>query len=311
MRTPFPPYQKRILPDKFGNGMDSGQMTRTGNTVWHRMLGTLDGTDSYFRLAWVAAATNWGIGGSLDGAKDGVIYLWVDNPGNRIPWASGTWNAPGYEDGAEYVHQFGQQGINSKADSIEFSGQLATPMTLLQWQKGIWLTAAIIHAGGRDSEDTLWNMQHREFTTPAVKDCPFPEVYKYTKQYQRGIVLTLQHYEGKNVDDAVSINGIIVPLPFSQQPEPEPEQPTKPLFVSFKQPLSAILWKGASYRQYGNTQAPIYRKTTAVIGEMFVGYYHGQMVAGSDRWFVVDNHTHDRIHESGIKQWIDELPSEG
>lgn len=307
-KTPFPPFDKRILAPKVGAGMDSGKTTRTGNTVWHRMVGTLDGTDAYFRLAWVKASTTWGVGGSLDGSKDGAIYQWMEVPGNLIPWASGPWNEPGYGDGPKYVQEFDVYGINAKADSIEFSGQPNTPMTLLQWQKGIWLTAAVIHAGGRDSEQELWNMHHREFTTPRYKDCPFGEIYQYTEQYQRGIILVLQHYEGKNVDDHIQIGNVLVPLPFGQQPQPKPKPQPSPLFVAFDKTHRAMLRKGATYRQYGNTQAIIYSVAKENQPEEFVGYYQGQEVNGSNRWFVTDNALHERVHESGIYRWIDLLP---
>lgn len=307
-KTPFPPFEKRLLEPKIGAGMDSGKTTRTGNTVWHRMVGTLTGTDAYFRLAWVKASTNWGIGGSLDGSLDGVIYLWVAMPGTLIPWASGPWNEPGYDQGDDYVREFGAYGINAKADSIEFSGQPNTPMTMLQWQKGIWLTAAVIHAGGRDSEQTLWNMHHREFTTPQYKDCPFGEVYKYTQQYQRGIVLTLQHYEGKSVEDHIQIGNLLVPLPFGQKQPPRPKPSAKPIFVAFEKPHKAILWKGAAYRQWGNTQATIYSTAQDKQQEEFVGFYNGQELHGSNRWFVTNNPLHERVHESGISSWIDLLP---
>jgi hypothetical protein len=35
----------------------------------------------------------------------------------------------------------------------------------------------------------------------------------------------------------------------------------------------------------------------------FIGFYHGQTVGGSDRWYVVDEPAHARVHESGIVAW--------
>ena len=307
-KTPFPPYEKRLLPAKFGAGMDQGKTKRTGNTVWHRMVGTLWGTDAYFRLSWVEASTHWGIGGSLDGNDDGTIIQWVEIGSDFIPWASGPWRAPGYEEGQEYVNEFGIYGINAYADSMEFSGLAGTAMTILQWQKGIWLTAAIVHDGGRDSEEYLWNMQHREFCQPSYKDCPFAAVYKYTNEYQNGIVKILQHYEGKAMrEEFVSIAGLKVPLPIYQEPTKPADQ--TPVFVSFPKPRKARLY-AASERQYGNTTAKIYATYKSGTELWFLGYYEGQTVAGDNRWYVVENDRKGRIHSSGIREWLPDEPND-
>lgn len=297
-KTPFPPYQERLLPPKIGAGMDRGATKRSGATWWHRMVGTLRGTDAYFRLEWVKASTHWGIGGSLDGADDGVIFQWVKMGDPLIPWASGPWRDPGYGDGAKYVDEFGVYGINAYGDSIEFSGMTDTPMTVLQWQKGIWLSAAIAHDGGLSSDEFLWNMHHREACQPSYKDCPFPAVYKHTDAYQRGIAATMAHYEGKRVEDHVAVAGLIIPLAFSQVAVPP--TPVNPVFVSFPEPREALLKVGATLRQYGNTTAKIYEVIKSQRLEQFDGYYVGQMVNGSDRWYVTDNALHERVHSSGI-----------
>ena len=307
--TPFPPFEKRLLPAKIGAGMDRGQTKRTGATVWHTMVGTLDGSDAWFRLAWVEAATHWGIGGSLDAGKDGTIYQWVEMGSELIPWASGPWRSPGYGDGYAYFQKFGVYGINAYADSIEFSGQVATPMTLLQWQRGIWLTAAIIHDGGLGWEETLWNMQHREFCQPNYKDCCFARIYNYTEQYQAGIIKTLQYYEGKAMrDEFVNIAGIKVPLPIGQKPV-EPADKT-PKFVSFPKPRKARLW-AATERQYGNTTAKIYQTYKAGTELWFVGYYEGQDLHGDNRWYVLDNDRRGRVHSSGVQLWLSNEPTDG
>jgi hypothetical protein len=283
--------------------MDQGQTKRTGNTVVHTMLGTLDGSDAYFRRGDVAASTNWGIGGSLDYAKDGVIYRWVAIGDVRIPWASGPWNAPGWEDGQKYVNKFGVYGINAYADSIETSGQQNTPVTVKQWASLVWLIAAINHDAGRGSEEFLWSMHHREFCTPSYKDCPWPRVYNYTVEYLKAIAQLMAGYEGKTVSDHAVIAKLMIPLHFDLPVQPV-TPPHDPIFVGFEKPRSATVVKGATGRQYGNTKAPIL--TYFQDGQLvpFIGYYHGELVSGSDHWYVVDSPDHERVHQSGVKQWL-------
>src|SRR5690349_18322664 len=60
-RVPVPPGLKnRIIPDAQTHAWDNlGQRVLRG-IVYHRMLGTLDGTDQYFRSG-AAGLTDWGI----------------------------------------------------------------------------------------------------------------------------------------------------------------------------------------------------------------------------------------------------------
>lgn len=300
MLTPFPPYQIRLLAPKFGAGMDQGKTKRTGNTAWHSMLGSLNGTDTYFRRLDIAASTHWGIGGSLDGNYDGVIYQWVQIGSDRIPWASGPWRAPGYGDGSDYVNQYGVYGINAYAESIEFSGMLETPMTVKQWLSGMWLTAAIAHAGGYRSDTAqLWNMHHREFTQPSFKDCPFERIYLYTDAYQQGIRYIMAHYEGKSVPDFVKIAGLHVPLPLGQVVT-DPKD-TTPVFVPFNPVQIGKTVANATGRQWGNRDAEILRTYRAGESVRLVGYYRGgEKVGGNDIWYVEDSAQHLRIHASGF-----------
>jgi len=305
--TPFPPIIDRPLPDKFGAGMDNARTELTGNTTIHSMVGTLDGSDAWFRLPWVHAATNYGIGGALDPGKDGVIYRWVATPGNRRPWASGPWNHPGYGDGLAYVNTYGIGGINGSSESIEESGQISTPMTAKQWQSTIWLCAAISHKAGRGWEEFSWNMHHREFTTPAYKDCPFPRVYNYTEEYQRAIVNILKYYEGAPMrEEFAVIAGLKIALPLGQKPTTPPSS-KPPEFVAFAKPRRAKMHT-ATIRQYGNTTATILGTVQAGSTLWFDGYYVGQEVNGDARWYVVDNDKRGRVHSSGIAEWLPDEP---
>lgn len=284
--------------------MDNARTFRSGFVAGHSMLGTLDGTDAYFRRADVAASTHWGIGGTLDGAHDGYIYQWVEMGSNMRPWASGPWNYPGYGDGLAFFQKWGIDCINGCLDSVELSGQLNTKVSLLQWQGFIWLTAAIAHDGGI-SADKFEHFHHREFCTPQYKDCPFPRVYNYTQEYIQAVIWIMQHYEGKSgVPESARIAGLTVPLPLHQGTvDPKPQDDKAPIFVPFETPRRAVTHT-CTERQYGNTQAKIYATHKEGTRLTFVGYYNGQEVSGSRKWYVVDNSRHGRIHESGIDRWL-------
>lgn len=302
MKTPYPPIDKRPLPDKIGAGMDRFAFQDTGNTVTHTMVGSLWGTDAWFRRADVAAATHYGIGGRLDPDHDGYIIEWIGPDRDVAPWASGPWRG-GEGDGPAYVRAFGVEGINGAARSIETSGQVATPMTMKQWRSLIWLIAAIEHDTGHDSEHRAWRMEHWEFCTRAYKACAFPRITNYTAEYHNGINQIMRHYEGLEAPESVKIAGLTIPLPLGLTGASGPSTPSQgPIFEAFETPRRATL-RAATGRQYGNTQAKIlhtYKPGTRV---KFVGFYHGQMVGGSDRWYVVDEAAHARVHESGIEAW--------
>lgn len=302
MVTPYPNFLDRPLLPKYGNGMDRGWSQLTGNSVDHSMLGTLSGTDTYFRLNWVAASTHWGIGGALDGDLDGVIYRWIETPSEMIPWASGPWTPPGFSNGGEYVDVFGVDGINAEAESIELSGQEFTPVTVKQWQSLIQLKAAIAHAGGKTSDEKLWWMHHRDFTTPRVKRCPFARVYDHTNEYFQATVWTMQFYEGHlNVPLTARIAGLNVPLPLGKKP-PVIVPPATPIYVSFDKPYPVIL-RSATARQYGNRNAKVIKNYKAGDEVMLTGFYIGEPVNDNPQWYTVDSEDRERIHESGIKEW--------
>ena len=304
MKTPYPPIDKRPLPDKIGAGMDRFAFQDTGNTVTHTMVGTLWGTDAWFRRSDVAAATHYGIGGKLEPDHDGYIIEWINPARDVAPWASGPWRAPGQGDGGGYVGKFGVAGINGAARSIETSGQVKTPMTVKQWRALIWLIAAIEHDTGNDSERRAWRMEHFEFTRDDYKQCPFPRIRNYTSEYHNGVNQIMRHYEGLEAPESVKIAGLVIPLPlWLSGGVVDPPAAPGPLYVDFTPDRKAIV-KAATSRQYGNTQAKIYRHLKAGTRLTFQGYYHGQLVAGSDKWFVIDEPARGRVHESGIDRWV-------
>src|SRR5687768_14638960 len=87
---PLPPLSKRLITNKpQGVGWDNlGRRTVRGFCL-HRMQGTLQGTDSYFRDPNVKALTDFGCD-----HESGKVIQWVDPAGTVSPWASGPVSAP-------------------------------------------------------------------------------------------------------------------------------------------------------------------------------------------------------------------------
>lgn len=127
-RVPHPFYQDRIVTNSTAWNDLSKRTIRA--VVWHRMYGTLWGTDGYFRgEASGRALTDYGVGvAATDGASQaGVILRWNDPNGRRSPWASGPAQNP-VGDAVPFIARYGVNGVNRDAVSIEISGNGDTPL---------------------------------------------------------------------------------------------------------------------------------------------------------------------------------------
>jgi hypothetical protein len=156
-----PPFVDRLIPDWQNSAWDDLGSRRPIGVCQHSMVGSLWGTDAFFRLgSGSVGLTDYGIGGATDGPQwDGVIFRWNDPRGhthqnvnydgitgkvskNRAGWANG--GADGLEgDGPLFVRTFGTHAINTKLVSIERSdgGDIATPMSPKQFESICALTA--------------------------------------------------------------------------------------------------------------------------------------------------------------------------
>lgn len=303
-KVPYPPYEDRpINPySKIGNGTNYGICDPVGATFAHSMVGFLSSTDAWFRRRDVASLTPWGIGGSADGALDGVIYRWMDYGAYRDvqPWSSGPWNAPGYGDGPAFVARYSVAGINGRAEAIETSdgGNINTPMSRKQWISLIWLSAAIAHHHGITSDnyrELLAFMQHREITGPSYKDCPFPRIYKYTEEYIGASVALMAFFEGKSDDLGTLImpvagmsldfqhvgkmrDGIVVT-------EPKPVEPSKPVETKWVAGASVRAKKEILVRTMPSTSGKV---AMALRYGEFAKLVDGQVKAGNGiQWIDV------------------------
>lgn len=180
-----PDYQDRPISKKEGQGQDDlGQRTVKG-VVLHRIVGTLWGTDTYFRGPGVYALTDYGVGvGTADGAAhDGEILRWNDPLGRQSGWASGPYNGA-YGDGLAFANKYGIDAINRDQASIEISGYYDTPLT-----DAARAAIAGIIAYWADQAHIPWDVfpitpadgfsfvrWHQEFTLGSGKICPGPVV---------------------------------------------------------------------------------------------------------------------------------------
>lgn len=134
--APHPDFDDRIVPDSQNSAWDDiGPRNKQVGITQHTMVGTLWGTDKFFRTGIRAAGlTDYGIGGASDGSDDGRILMWNSprghgrgTPGNwdyvspnRSGWANGT--TEGLEgDGIAFVRKYGANGVNRFLVSIERS----------------------------------------------------------------------------------------------------------------------------------------------------------------------------------------------
>jgi hypothetical protein len=143
-KCPRPAWVDRQIPDRNNWAWnDLGPRGLRGIT-YHRMLGTLWGTDGWFRGGGGGSGlTDFGVDNNT-----GEMLLWNDylgRPGkgispNRAGWASGPWeNPPG--DGRALVAKYGVNAINRDLVSIEIAGNYDSPIKPPAYREIVRLSA--------------------------------------------------------------------------------------------------------------------------------------------------------------------------
>jgi|GEM_PF-1898336 len=204
--VPQPKWTERLIPDRNNSAWNNlGQRTVRG-VVYHRMLGTLWGTDGWFRGGGGGSAlTDFGIDHRTAetlrwNPHDGTAAAGVSP--NRAPWASGPWESPP-GDGVAFVSRYGINAINRDLVSIEISGNYGDALSDAATEQLALLTAWLADRAGvawdtypvNASTGMTFVFWHNEFT--AQKPCPgdvvmaaTPAVIDRTKailrQYQAG-----------------------------------------------------------------------------------------------------------------------------
>lgn len=194
-RVPLPTFTDRRIPDAQNSAWDNLGKRAVKGVVLHRMLGTLWGTDGWFRGGGGASAlTDWGVD-----HRTAETLMW-NSPGgygasgvspNRAPWASGPWNRPAGSDLICLVDKHGVNVINRDLPSIEISGQQNDPLS----EAAIKQIAAMI-AYHADQAKIPWNVfprnphtgcmfiyWHWEACGKAYKGCPWGEVEKHYDRF--------------------------------------------------------------------------------------------------------------------------------
>ncbi len=167
-----PAMVERIIPPGQNTAWDDLGPRVIRGVCLHRMLGTLDGTDAWFRGGGRAAArTDFGIG-------DGRIFQWTPLTGRMAPWASGPANDV-EGDGVAFVRRYGIAAVNRDLVSIEVAGHYDTPIPAADWARLVelvaWIAAAWLQVDAatwpRNREGMHAVYGHFEF---AAKPCPGP-----------------------------------------------------------------------------------------------------------------------------------------
>lgn len=196
-KVPHPAAQEKWVLDIENTAWDDLGPRTVKGVVWHRMIGSLAGTNIFFRgmsaAQWTkeGGLTDYGVGvGGFDiDSLDGVIYRWNDPLGHthtgvsadRAGWASGVVNAP-YGDGLAFLNDYGYDLniVNRDQASIEISGNYDTPLTAKSKSAVAHLTAywadqakipwdAFPIIPGKGYSFVRW---HQEFTIGTGKVCP-------------------------------------------------------------------------------------------------------------------------------------------
>lgn len=204
-KVPYPTVTQRHLPASNPYVVEGGAPDDDAveAVFWHRMIGSLWGTDGWFFGG--NAATAYGVGvESIDGADDdGRIIEWIKPENGWYGESSGPAVAP-YGDGAKLIQKVGVSSVNRTTKAIEISGNAETPLTpkaraaivaitaYYADQKRIpWDQFPIIP--GTDRSFVCW---HNEITGLAYKTCPgtvvmnetpalIVQVANYLKQFQQ------------------------------------------------------------------------------------------------------------------------------
>lgn len=209
-RVPHPPFVDLIVSNSYWQ--DLGPRRALG-VCQHSMVGTLSGSYNYIKPGGGGRALwDYSVGGSTDGANDGVIWRHNDPKGRRAGWANG--GSDGLEgDGPLFVRTLGIDAINRDLVSIERSdggNYQSQPMSPKQFESIAQLTAYWFDQARvpwdrfpfNPNVGCVTHMIHKEFAT---KDCPFPPVYNEITRLQDRVRAILKAAQTAAVDDGTEL----------------------------------------------------------------------------------------------------------
>ena len=222
--VPHPKFEDRYIPDSQTDAWnDLGPRNPVG-VCRHTMVGSLWGTDKWFRNdpatgRMAQGLTDYGVGGATDGSYDGVIIRWNDPRGRRSGWANG--GSDGLEgDGIPFVRVKGINGINRDLVSIERSdggNYMGQPMSEKQFEaiaqlEAYWMDQARVPwtsyprnpnvTSAQYPNGIITDLHHLEF---AVKGCPYPPVTNEVNRFQARVREILRQYQGEATTEPTPI----------------------------------------------------------------------------------------------------------
>jgi hypothetical protein len=184
-QPPKPAIELRLIDPNVNTAWDDLGKRQIRGIVLHRMLGTLLGTDEYFRgQARQRARTDFGIG-------VGRIFQWTPLESNITPWASGPANGI-KGDAVAFYNRYGKGqpvGVsvcNRDCASIEIQGNYGDAMPQADWDNLVALVAWLAsHYCGADASSWPKNrdgvhclLWHNEWTND--KPCPGDWIMAHT-----------------------------------------------------------------------------------------------------------------------------------
>jgi hypothetical protein len=297
-KVPHPAYTNRVISDADNSAWNNLGTRSVRAVVWHRMLGSLWGTDGYFRgEGGNRALTDYGVGvEAQDGAgDDGHILKWNEPLGYRAPWANGVVSAP-YGDGIAFVNRYGIDAVNRDATAIEISGFQTTPLSeksrnaiaglTAYWAdqyKVPWDAFPLI-AGEGNRSFVVW---HQEFTIGTGKLCPFDVVIAETAALIERTRAILKKYQAAETKPAPKPPAYAAPdVPDWMAADLEAGFPTDhvhngvQVFAALRQ-YEAI--KATKRRQNASLDADVVGPPLKV-RERFTGWYWSKSPDGKRTW---------------------------
>src|SRR6478609_3235367 len=189
--------------------------------VWHRMVGTWAGSNSWGQAGNFATA--YGVSVKATDGTGGKIYEWIARNNGLYGESSGPVNAP-YGDGLALVNKVGVSSVNRTTKAIEISGNYDTPLDAEAKHAVAALTAYFA-----DQKHIPWNqfpaipgenrsfvVWHQEITIGTGKVCPGQVVMDATPEMIQMTAAIMKQYQE---------TGGTAPAP---DPKPEPAPTPKP-----------------------------------------------------------------------------------
>lgn len=245
-------YADRLIPDANNSAWDNlGQRVVRGVTL-HRMLGSLEGTDTYFRNG-AAGLTDMGAKASSD-----LVYRWNDETGkghqgisaNRAPWASGPYRATAYGDGLKFTNKYGVNAVNRDRRSLEIDGFYGDPWSQASMQEYAQTTAHDAHNYGitweqfphSPKDDCSFICWHNEFCGTDYKECPGSVVMSQTDTFigiVKGIMKAAQQGKVTQPGEPAPPPPVVTPVPVNPYPKGATEEWVRVAYGSVKVPWAA------------------------------------------------------------------------